>query len=130
MKDKARILIVDDQQEIRELLQEFLEIKGFITMAAASGVEALTQMRAQTPDLVLLDVLMPSMDGLETQRCLRTVDPDIKVVMLTGLNDAGVAERAIHDGAREYLLKPLNLDQLERVLCAELSPTEGSRHLS
>jgi CheY-like chemotaxis protein len=130
MKDKARILIVDDQQVIRELLQEFLEIKGFTVFAAANGAEALTHMQERTPDLVLLDMLMPRMDGLETQRRLRTIDPDVKVIMMTGLNDPAVAERAIREGARKYLLKPLNLEQLERVLLAELTPTEGARRAS
>jgi DNA-binding NtrC family response regulator len=130
MKDKARILIVDDQQEIRELLQEFLTIKGFTAFAAANGVEALTCLREQTLDLVLIDMWMPEMDGLETQRRMRAIDPDVKVIMLTGLNDEVVAQQAIRDGARDYLLKPLKLDHLTRILLAELSLAENAKRAS
>jgi DNA-binding response OmpR family regulator len=116
MKDKTRILVVDDEREICELLKEFLESKGYAVMISSGGADALTCVLDQQPDLVLMDVRMPGLDGLETQRRLRAIDPSIDVIILTGVCDEDIAIQAMQDGARKYLCKPLTLADLERAI--------------
>ncbi len=116
MKDKTRILVVDDERDICELLKEFLEIRGFAVMTSSGGADALTCVLDQQPDVVLMDVRMPGLDGLETQRRIRAIDPRIDVIMLTGVCDEDVVTQAMQGGARQYLCKPLTLSDLERAI--------------
>jgi DNA-binding response OmpR family regulator len=121
MKQQANILIVDDELEIRQLLKEFLQLKGYAALTAANGVEALTCLKAEKVDLALIDMWMPGMNGLDILRSIRASDPSVGVIMMTGLCDAEIARQAIDSGAHDYLTKPLDFRRLEGAIRAGLT---------
>jgi adenylate cyclase len=106
----GKILVVDDNESNRELLCHQLNAQGHETLAAASGREALELMAEQHPDLVLLDLIMPDMNGFEVLRTMhgRKELRSIPVIVITGLHDQQGVVRCIEAGAQDYLLKPLN----------------------
>jgi two-component system, OmpR family, alkaline phosphatase synthesis response regulator PhoP len=112
------VLVVDDNEPNRELIQAYLEELGCEIRVAPDGAEALQQVDARQPDLILLDVMMPKMSGF--QACSRIkANPqtrDIPVVMVTALNEVGDVERAVESGADDFLTKPVNkLELITRV---------------
>ncbi|MGD0265526.1 MAG: response regulator [Candidatus Methylomirabilota bacterium] len=114
----ARILVVDDTPEIQELLQIHLETEGYQVLVAGNGQEALAAVAAEAPDLILLDVLMPVMDGYEVCRRLKADEETafIPIVILTALQDLSHRLRGIELGADDFLTKPFNhLELLTRV---------------
>lgn len=127
MKEQAIILIVDDEPEVCGFLKEFLEMKGYAVRTALSGTEALQCVQEQPPDLMLLDIKMPGMDGLETLRRIRAVNRTLSVIMLTGVSDEEIAQQTIREGAQDYLVKPLNLSYLELTILAELAAERTNR---
>lgn len=114
----ARILVVDDDNAVRGVMQLILKRAGYDVVVAGNGLEALEEMRARAADLILLDIEMPGMNGLEFCEKLRA-DPDwkkIPVIMMTGRPVSGVPERASQAGAVELVLKPFErVALLERV---------------
>ncbi|MBG6089664.1 response regulator transcription factor [Actinomadura viridis] len=108
----ARILIVDDEPAVREALAGSLEFEGYRVGEAADGVMALDQVGRQPPDLVVLDVLMPRMDGLTTCRRLRARGATMPVLMLTARDMVGDRVTGLDAGADDYLAKPFELDEL------------------
>ncbi len=107
-----RILVVDDEDAIREVVATLLEAKGYECVMAANGLEALGQLHAHPPDLVLSDVVMPEMDGMELLGRIRARDESVPVVMVTAMHDISIALEAIRRGAYDYILKPFERDQL------------------
>ena len=107
-----RVLIVDDEAGIRAALTQLLEYEGYEVKAVASGREALTQYEAWRPQLVFLDVKMAGIDGLETLKRLRTLDPAAIVVMISGHATIQDAVLATHAGAYDILEKPLDTDRI------------------
>ena len=103
----GKILIVDDDPDIRLILRAALAPVGPL-LEASNGKEALRLIRKEKPHLVLLDVVMPEMDGIEVLKAARLVDPHIVFVMLTGQSDVGQAKRALDAGARAYVTKPFD----------------------
>lgn len=103
----ARILVVDDVPDARQLLAKVLRYAGHEPAVAASGQEALEQVRQISPDLVLLDVSMPGMSGFDVLEALRHEGalPDLPVIMLTAISDAASRKRAMTLGARDYFVK-------------------------
>ncbi|GGV01475.1 DNA-binding response regulator [Actinomadura cremea] len=108
----ARILIVDDEPAVREALTGSLEFEGYRTAAAADGVAALAAVARERPDLVVLDVLMPRMDGLTACRRLRALGESVPVLMLTARDMVGDRVTGLDAGADDYLAKPFELDEL------------------
>ena len=109
---KGRILVVDDERSIREVLVQVLGYEGYEVAAAASGGEALSMHRAGPFDLILLDVKMQGIDGLDTLDQLRVQDPDVRVVMISGHASIANAVHAVKQGAFDFLEKPLDSDRL------------------
>ncbi|GGU02572.1 DNA-binding response regulator [Actinomadura citrea] len=107
-----RILVVDDEPAVRESLTSSLEFEGYRVTGAADGVTALDQVERETPDLVVLDVLMPRMDGLTTCRRLRALGATMPVLMLTARDMVGDRVTGLDAGADDYLAKPFDLDEL------------------
>jgi CheY-like chemotaxis protein len=110
MNEKATILIVDDEPfNVDTLEQELIDL-GYATVSATNGREALAQVAATNPDLILLDIMMPEMDGFEVLRRLKANNghPNIPVIIISALNDLGSVVRGIKLGAEDYLPKPFN----------------------
>ena len=112
----AKVLVVDDEPEAVELLVEFLSSKGYEVLTATSGEEALRRVKENRPHLVLLDVRMPKMDGLEVLRRIREIDAEMGIIMVTAVNEEDVGRQALELGAFDYIVKPLDLKYLERSL--------------
>ncbi|MGH7408295.1 MAG: response regulator [Candidatus Methylomirabilales bacterium] len=112
----AKVLVVDDTPEAVELLVEFLSSKGYEVLTATSGEEALRRVKEDRPHLVLLDIHMPKMDGMEVLRRIREIDPEMGVIMATAVNEEDVGRKALEMGAFDYIVKPLDLKYLENSL--------------
>ncbi|MEU6040439.1 response regulator transcription factor [Actinomadura sp. NPDC047616] len=108
----ARILVVDDEPAVRESLTTSLEFEGYRVAGAADGVAALEEVERARPDLVVLDVLMPRMDGLTACRRMRARGAMMPVLMLTARDMVGDRVTGLDAGADDYLVKPFELDEL------------------
>ena len=114
MHNPARILIVDDNEANRDILATRLAAHGYQVAEAADGEEALAAAYQYLPDLILLDVMMPKVDGLYLARCMKS-DPGLRtvpIIFLTGLSDPRDIISGIQAGARSYLVKPFRTDEL------------------
>ncbi len=109
---KINVLIVDDEREFAETLAERLMIREINVRFVNSGLEALKHIEQNSIDVVLLDVLMPELDGIETFAEIQKLDPTIQVVMLTGHAKIETAINGIKDGIYDYILKPVKIDEL------------------
>lgn len=109
--DQRRVLIVDDEPGLRELVRINLEHDGFETVQAENGVQGLDKVHEHHPDLVILDVMMPEMDGWETCRRIREFS-QVPILMLTARVQSKDIVTGLDSGADDYLLKPFNMDEL------------------
>jgi two-component system response regulator AtoC len=107
-----RVLIVDDEETYRFMLSSLLESEGFVPDTASDGVQAINTVQKKAYDVVLLDVKMPKVDGLEVLKFIKENFPDIEVVMLTGVGDVKIAVECMKLGAYDYLTKPYTTDEL------------------
>jgi DNA-binding NtrC family response regulator len=111
------ILVVDDDTDYRNMISEYLtRIQGYEVLPAASGEEALKILPSCQPQLVLLDLTMPGIGGIETLLRIKALQPDLCVIMVTGTEDLNIARKALLVGAADYLVKPFDLDYLDSVL--------------
>ena len=117
---RGRILVVDDREDLCWLLAERLAREGFRVEAARSGREALALVEQEPPDLIILDLRLPGMDGLETLRRIRERGGTAKVVVLTAYGTAQQAREAMALGVREFLGKPFDLDRLLKIVAEEV----------
>jgi two-component system response regulator MprA len=108
----ARILIVDDEPAVREALKRSLAFEGYDTSLAEDGLAAIDQVGSYEPDAIVLDVLMPRMDGLTTARRLRAGGVTVPILMLTARDTVGDRVTGLDAGADDYLVKPFELDEL------------------
>lgn len=109
---KEKILIVDDEEGIRELLSDFLKNEGFLCETASDGAEALAKFKNDGFDLVISDIRMPLMGGLELLRHIKEVDELTAVIMITAVKDVNVAIEALTMGAYGYVIKPFKLQEV------------------
>ncbi|MEV4468460.1 response regulator transcription factor [Nonomuraea salmonea] len=112
MSEPARLLVVDDEPALREALQSSLEFEGYKVATADDGQQALDALGAETYDAVLLDVMMPRLDGLTACRRLRSSGNHVPVLMLTARDAVGDRVSGLDAGADDYLVKPFELDEL------------------
>ncbi|MEX1357598.1 MAG: response regulator transcription factor [Gaiellaceae bacterium] len=110
--DGARVLVVDDEPAVRESLRRALELEGYRVALAEDGADALAQIAADEPDAVVLDVLMPVLDGLTACRRLRQQGSRVPVLMLTARDSVGDRVAGLDAGADDYLVKPFALEEL------------------
>ncbi|MEV7912723.1 response regulator transcription factor [Streptomyces griseus] len=110
--DPQRILIVDDEPAVREALQRSLAFEGYGTRVAVDGYDALAMTEAYTPDLIVLDIQMPRMDGLTAARRIRATGSTTPILMLTARDTVGDRVTGLDAGADDYLVKPFELDEL------------------
>jgi DNA-binding response OmpR family regulator len=107
-----RVLLVDDEEELVSTVAERLELRGIDAEALTSGAAALERLAEQKFDVVVVDVKMPGMDGLELLKRIKTMQPETQVILLTGRGSGKESQRGLEEGAFDYLIKPINLDDL------------------
>ena len=113
---RPRILVVDDEQVVRDSLRQWFAEDGYAVTTAASGREALTQLADTPADVLLVDIKMPGMDGLELQRRVKETVPEATVIIITAYAAVDTAVRALKEGAYDYVTKPIDPDDLERIV--------------
>jgi two-component system response regulator MprA len=109
---QQRILVVDDDQAVRESLRRSLEFNGYDVTLAQDGAEALAAIGRSAPDALVVDVMMPRLDGLETTRALRAAGNDLPILVLTARDSVGDRVEGLDAGADDYLTKPFALEEL------------------
>jgi len=109
---KPRVLVVDDDKAVRESLRRSLEFNGYTVALAGDGAEALAAIAATAPDVVVMDVMMPRLDGLEATRALRAAGHDLPILVLTARDAVGDRVEGLDAGADDYLTKPFALQEL------------------
>ena len=123
----ANILVVDDDPSVRTLLSSFLKLLGYDFQLAEDGQAALDSIRKNRPDLVLLDIAMPKMGGLEFLKASKSIYPELPVIMITARVDDELAKTAMEGGAADYITKPIGLEYLATTIKAMLAITMDSR---
>lgn len=113
---KGKILIVDDQFGIRILLNEVLQKEGYQTFQAANGVQALDIVAKHDPDLVLLDMKIPGMDGIEILKRMRVDNHDIRVIIMTAYGELDMIQEAKDLGALTHFAKPFDIDDIREAV--------------
>ncbi|MBI5476699.1 MAG: response regulator [Ignavibacteriales bacterium] len=122
MSDIQKILIVDDEDTLRILVKAELEERGFAVDDAPDGETALQKMESVRYDLIILDIMMPGIDGMEVLRQLREKNLADKVIMLTGVNELKIARDSLELGATDFLTKPYEFKTL--LACIERAMRE------
>ena len=110
--EKKKLLIVDDQNGIRMLLMEVFNSEGYDTFQASNGKIALEIVRKHAPDLLLLDMKIPGMDGLEILKHVKSIDSSIKVIMMTAYGELDLIKEATDLGALMHFTKPFDIDEM------------------
>ena len=109
---ESTVLIVDDEEGIRESLAGIFEDEGYAVLTAGSGEETLRVLKDQSPDVILLDVWLKGMDGIQTFKEIKTQKPDLPVIMISGHGNIELAVKATRTGAYDFLEKPLSLERV------------------
>jgi len=109
----AAVLIVDDTLFMRASIRQMLEANGHsVAGEASNGVEAIERYAAVKPDVILMDITMPDMDGLEALRRIKEIDPNAKVIMCTAMGQQAMVAKAVELGAQQFIVKPFQPDRL------------------
>ncbi|WAA12198.1 response regulator [Fervidibacillus halotolerans] len=108
-----KILIVDDQFGIRILLNELFQKEGYETFQASNGAKAIEYVKNNRPNLVLLDIKIPGMDGIDILKKLKEIDANIKVIMMTAYGELDMIQEAMELGALSYFTKPFDIDEIK-----------------
>lgn len=108
----AKILVVDDAEFLRVRISKMLNSEGHEVIEADNGLNAVNTYKASKPDVVLMDITMPEMDGLSALKEIRAFDTDARVVMLTALGQESVVLEAIKSGAKDFVVKPFETDRV------------------
>ncbi|CAM4169266.1 response regulator [Lederbergia lenta] len=111
-----KILVVDDQLGIRILLNEILQKEGYQTFQAANGLQALDILEKHAPDLVLLDMKIPGMDGLEILKRMKKKEPDIRVIIMTAYGELEMIESSNKLGALAHFPKPFDIEEIRQAV--------------
>lgn len=117
----SKILVVDDEVKPCEILKRFLERKGYEIFTSNNGKVALEKVKNEKPDIILLDIRMPEMDGIEVLKRVREFDKDVSIIMVTAIKDEEVSEEALKAGADGYINKPIDLNHLEESVLVDLT---------
>jgi DNA-binding response OmpR family regulator len=119
-KSAGRIMIVDDESDISDFLATFFQMKGYETFVANSGQAAVDGLPSFNPHVILLDVRMPDMDGLETLKHIREIDNQVGVIMVTAVHEMNIGREALGLGAADFVTKPVDLEYLETTVMVKL----------
>ncbi|HKI51993.1 MAG TPA: response regulator, partial [Geothermobacteraceae bacterium] len=127
---KPKILIVDDEQLIRWSLEKHLQKQGYEVVTAGSGEDALKLAKEESPDLMLLDIQLPGMNGIEVLEKVKEFEEEVIVIMVTALGVLETAVKAMRLGAFDYINKPFNLDELSIIVKKALETRELRREVA
>lgn len=111
-----RVLVVDDELFICELLDEYLTLHGYQVNTATCGLDAISQFRENRPHIILMDIRMPGMSGVELLGMIKQMDPSIKVIMLSAFGDEDIVRDAMKMGADHFIQKPMKLRHIMEIL--------------
>jgi CheY-like chemotaxis protein len=120
----GKVLVVDDELEVRQVLREFLSNRGYDVTTASGGAEAVAIVETIKPDLILLDVAMPDMDGVETLKRIVAIEPTLAVIMVTANSDIGTTSKLLALGAVDYVPKPFDLDYLDQAVSTQVTAAQ------
>lgn len=110
--EKLKILLVDDETDFVTTLTDRLSMRNYDVKFATSAIEAMSLFYSYSPHLIILDIKMPEMDGIEFMKVIKKINPHIEVIMLTAYGDVKYVEEAMKEGALEYIIKPIDLKEL------------------
>jgi CheY-like chemotaxis protein len=122
---QPNVLIVDDEQALCDLLHEELSDRGFVCTTALDANTALSRLMAHHFDVVLLDIRLPEISGMDLLQTIRSAYRDVTVIMVTAINEADTVVRALKLGASDYVIKPFNVDKIEKSIRIALETGEG-----
>lgn len=114
-KPEAKLLVVDDNEGVRHLVSRWLERAGFRVEEASDGAEAVEMVRKNPPDVILADIRMPKIDGIELARIVKSEFPGIKIILMTAYSSPQTIAQAKREGVDDYLEKPFTKDQVEKM---------------
>ncbi|MDY6796726.1 MAG: response regulator [Actinomycetota bacterium] len=114
-KDGAKLLIVDDNEGVRHLVSRWLERAGFMVREAKDGAEAIEKVKEDPPEIILADIRMPKIDGIELARIIKSDYPYIKIILMTAYSSPQTIAQARREGVDDYLEKPFTKDQVEKI---------------
>lgn len=117
----SKVLIVDDEKDILNFLSVELAKRGYEVETASSGEEAVEKVKDTRPDLMLLDMRMPGMGGIEALKQTKEFEPKIEVVMVTAVHDEAAVKKSMELGASDYIKKPIDFSYLNRVVMAKIA---------
>jgi len=121
---KAKILILDDEQDVCDVLGDELTDQGYCCTKVLDGTDALREMAIHHFDIVLLDLRLPGISGIEVLEAVRSAYPNTSVIVITGVDDLEIAVRAMQLGALDYIVKPFRLDRVNTSVCTLLENKE------
>ncbi|MCK4689677.1 MAG: response regulator [Candidatus Marinimicrobia bacterium] len=116
-----KILIVDDEPSVCNFLSDYLKYKGYNSKIALSGKEALAALNTEHFDLVLLDLIMPKMNGLEVLERIKKIDLRVPIIILTSVKDKNITESSLEMGAVDFISKPIDIERLEESITINIS---------
>jgi DNA-binding NtrC family response regulator len=123
---QTKVLLVDDEVEFTAALAERLQLRHYSVQTANNALEALGLVFKNRPDVIILDLRIPGMDGIETLKTIKKYDPTIEVIMLTGHGDVQSVQEGMKSGAFEYIMKPVDIGELtSKIDKARKKKTEG-----
>ena len=111
--NERKILIIDDEITIANMIKDYLDLEGYQTFIALDPLRGIELAKKEKPDLIMLDVLMPKMGGLECLQKIRAVYPEAIIIVVSGLQNEGIAKEAIEQGAYDYITKPFDFQYLQ-----------------
>jgi len=126
MKRKQTILVVDDEEAVLRLFQRILKKKEYAVLMANKGKTALELVNKKRPDLVILDLKMPGMNGIEILRRIKRIDENIEVILITGYGTMKTAKMAMRLGAYDYITKPFDINYIRALIEDAISPASDS----
>ncbi|MGE5405317.1 MAG: response regulator [Acidobacteriota bacterium] len=112
----TKVLIVDDQKGVRRLLEELFEKEGYEVTVAADGRESLDKVRESIPDIILMDMKMPNMNGLEASQEIFKIKSDIPIIMMTAYGEMEIVQKALEIGVKKYITKPFDIIDLRNMV--------------
>jgi CheY-like chemotaxis protein len=119
--ENTKLLIVDDNEGVRHLVSRWLERAGFSVREAKDGAEAIEKVKEDPPAIILADIRMPKIDGIELARIVKSDYPHIKIILMTAYSSPQTIAQARREGVDDYLEKPFTKDQVERITLEALS---------